>query len=43
MRGLARETRGVIYAEFLIAFTPIFLFFLGLGHREKAPPPGGGS
>lgn len=27
---LARDARGVVYVEFLIAFTPIFVFFLAL-------------
>lgn len=29
-RGLARDPRGVVYVEFLLAFTPLFVFFLGL-------------
>lgn len=27
-RGLVRETRGAVYVEFLIAFLPVFVFFL---------------
>jgi hypothetical protein len=30
MHALAKDVRGVVYAEFLIAFTPFFLLFLGI-------------
>ncbi len=29
-RSLARDTRGVVYVEFLLAFVPIFTLFLGI-------------
>lgn len=30
MKSLAAREEGVVYAEFLMAFTPFFLLFLGI-------------